>query len=124
MAICPSSSGQAPFRVHSARGKTASSASARTASSHNILFKTSAEGQSSAPGWHTWRKLKQLDCSPVARKRRSQPLTLTVNVLRESPPVYVVHDFLSESECAGMMIGRNAVGVVDLRTLECKVLNF
>ena len=27
-------------------------------------------------------------------------------------------------ECAGMMIGRNSVGVVDLRTLECKVLNF
>lgn len=27
-------------------------------------------------------------------------------------------------ECAGMMAGRNAVGVVDLRTLECRVLNF
>ena len=27
-------------------------------------------------------------------------------------------------ECAGMLAGRNAVGVVDLRTLECRVLNF
>ena len=27
-------------------------------------------------------------------------------------------------ECAGMMAGRNAIGVVDLRTLECRVLNF
>ena len=26
--------------------------------------------------------------------------------------------------CAGMLAGRNAVGVVDLRTLECRVLNF
>jgi len=27
-------------------------------------------------------------------------------------------------ECAGMMVGRNAVGVVDLSTMECQVLNF
>ena len=27
-------------------------------------------------------------------------------------------------ECAGMMTGRNSVGVVDLRTLECRVLKF
>ena len=27
-------------------------------------------------------------------------------------------------ECAGMMAGRNAVGVVDLNTMECQVLNF
>ena len=27
-------------------------------------------------------------------------------------------------ECAGMMTGRNSVGVVDLRTLECRVIKF
>jgi putative phosphoesterase len=27
-------------------------------------------------------------------------------------------------ECAGMMAGRNAVGVVDLNTMECQVLKF
>ena len=27
-------------------------------------------------------------------------------------------------ECAGMMAGRNAIGIVDLSTMECQVLNF
>lgn len=27
-------------------------------------------------------------------------------------------------ECAGMMAGRNAVGIVDLSTMQCQVLNF
>jgi putative phosphoesterase len=27
-------------------------------------------------------------------------------------------------ECAGMMVGRNAIGLVDLATLDCQILNF
>ena len=89
---------------------------ARAVGTHRMLFKSSAEGQSGATGWHTWRKLKVLDCSPEARARRAQPLPLTVNVLRESPPVYVVDDFVSDDECDSMLsetipkMGRSVVG--------------
>lgn len=82
----------------------------------NVLFKTSAEGWNGAASWHTWRKLRKLDCSDEARKRRSAPLNLTVHVLRESPPVYVVDEFVTDSECDAMLadtlpkMGRSVVG--------------
>ena len=88
----------------------------RAEQKHNILFKTSSQGASSATGWHTWRKLKQLDCSNTARAARSSPLRMTVNVLRESPPVYTIDDFVSDHECEQMLadtipkMGRSVVG--------------
>ena len=91
-------------------------ASERATASHRILFKKSAEGQSSADGWHTWQKLRLLDCSEGARKRRNQTFALTVNVLRESPPVFVVDDFVTDDECEHMLsdtipkMGRSVVG--------------
>jgi len=44
-----------------------------------------------------------LDCSLLARRARLVPRRLKVDVLREAPPVYVVHDFLSIEECGFMM---------------------
>ena len=44
-----------------------------------------------------------LDCSLLARRARLVPRRLKVDVLREAPPVYVVHDFLSTEECGFMM---------------------
>ena len=44
-----------------------------------------------------------LDCSLLARRARLLPRRLKVDVLREAPPVYVVHDFLSVEECGFMM---------------------
>jgi hypothetical protein len=70
---------------------------------HRMLFKTSAEGHSRADGWHTLRKLRVVDCSTEARARRGKPQTMTVHVLQESPPVFVVDDFLSDEECDHML---------------------
>ena len=87
-----------------------------TSQRHNMLFKRSAEGQTGTTGWHTWRKLHVLNCSLERRRLRSAPMTLRVNVLRESPPVYVVDDFVSDSECDRMLaetvpkMGRSVVG--------------
>ena len=88
----------------------------RSKLTHRILFKRSAEGQSSAEGWHTWRRLRQLDCTEAARRRRSTPMVMRVNVLRESPPVYTVDDFVGDGECEQMVaetvpkMGRSVVG--------------
>jgi hypothetical protein len=88
---------------------------------HNMLFKSSAEGWNAASGWHTWRKQHRPDCSAAARQQRAaspewSPTELTVHVLRESPPVYVVDDFVSDAECDAMLadtlpkMGRSVVG--------------
>ena len=95
---------------------SADSAARTEAATHNMLFKSSAEGATVTSGWHTWRKLRTLDCSADARQRRSTPVALTVHVLRESPPVYVVDDFVTDAECEAMLaetlpkMGRSVVG--------------
>ena len=67
----------------------------------NMLFKSAAEGQTPADGWHAWHKRHLLDCSEESKAGRSwaKPQDLTVHVLRESPPVYIVDDFATEEEC-------------------------
>jgi hypothetical protein len=82
----------------------------------NMLFKSSHDGQSSAPGWHAFHKKRQLDCSDAARRERTAPITKTVHLLRKSPPVYVVDDFATDGECNDMVqrtvphMGRSVVG--------------
>lgn len=96
--------------------ETAASTSRSAGTKHTVLFKASTEGQSAAPGWHAWHKKHVLDCSPAARLRRAAPVVLTVHVLRESPPVFVVDDFVSDKECEAMLketlpkMGRSVVG--------------
>ena len=87
-----------------------------TGETYNILFKTSSAGQSAASGWHSWHKRTPLDCSPSARSRRTAPTRFTVHVLRESPPVYMVDNFVSDEDCDAMVdetvpkMGRSVVG--------------
>ena len=76
---------------------------ADSASKHNVLFKSSAEGLTPAAGWHTWRKIHRPDCSPAGRRKRLEPLSFHVNVLQESPPVYTVDDFVTDDECDFML---------------------
>lgn len=70
---------------------------------HHISFKTRAGHVSEGADWHTFRKKVPLDCSTEARERRGAARTLTVKVLRESPPVYLVDDFVTDAECDHMV---------------------
>lgn len=68
---------------------------------HVMHFKTSADGSSPADGWHTFKR-KRTDCRPGHRRPPPVAEHYTVDVLREEPPVYVVRDFVSSSECEHM----------------------
>ena len=81
------------------------SGAAAPGAKHSMLFKSSDE-VSMSPSWHTWKRRAwggPLDCSLAARRARARPRKLRVDVLRESPPVYVVNDFLTDVECGFMM---------------------
>ena len=83
---------------------SASTRGDKAGTKHDVHFKSKADGVSDAPGWHTLRKRKRgADCRPGFRKPPPPPLRLRVDVLRESPPVYIVHDFATERECQYMM---------------------
>ena len=69
---------------------------------HNMIFKSFGDDVSMSPSWQTWRRRgagNPLDCSLLARRARLVPRRFQVDVLRDSPPVYVVNDFLTEEEC-------------------------
>ena len=71
-----------------------------------MQFKSDADGVTLAPGWHAFKKrARPLDCSSHAidRRRRAPPVEYRIDVLRESPPVYVAHDFVSAAECDWMV---------------------
>lgn len=71
---------------------------------HTVYFKSKADGISAAGDWHTFkRRSKTIDCRKGKRKPPPMKLRLRVDVLRESPPVYIVHDFATEKECDYMM---------------------
>lgn len=58
----------------------------------------------SSDGWHTFkRRSAAVDCRPGFRPPPPSKLRLRIDVLREQPPVYVVHDFATASECEHMM---------------------
>jgi prolyl 4-hydroxylase len=71
-----------------------------------MQFKSDGEGVTLARGWQAFKKRAHpLDCSARARerRRRSAAATYRIDVLRESPPVYIVHDFVAPSECEWMV---------------------
>jgi len=71
---------------------------------HTMHFKSASSGISVADDWHTFkRKSMGQDCRPGKRRPPPPPLRLRVDVLRESPPVYLVHDFATAKECEYMM---------------------
>jgi len=85
-------------------GFTFNSPTRSKAQKHTIHFKSSADGVSLAADWHTYkRRSRGVDCRPGKRKPPPTTLRLQVDVLRESPPVYIVHDFATEAECEYMM---------------------
>ena len=84
------------------RGFTYSAPTRDQTAKHTVLFKSSGDGASEGAGWHAFRK-KYTVCDPQMPMPPPPALRVRVDVLREEPPVYVVHDFLSEWECAFMM---------------------
>lgn len=78
------------------------------AGKHPMLFKSRHEASGPGAEWHTYkRRATPLRCPPAASPSaerldappRAAERTFRVDVLRESPPVYVVHDFVSDREC-------------------------
>ena len=71
---------------------------------HAVHFKSAAETVTPNDGWHTFkRKARGLDCRPGKRAPPPPAERYTVDVLRESPPVYVVRDFVTAAECEHML---------------------
>ena len=74
---------------------------------HTMHFKSSGVGVSATEGWHSWVRSKTAQLCGDANKaviaNLTAPLRLRVDVLRESPPVFVVHDFATDAECEAMM---------------------
>jgi len=86
------------------KGFTFNSPTRGTAVKQNVLFKSKIGDIGPSSEWHTLkRKSPQLDCRKGKRAPPPRPMRLQVDVLRESPPVYVVHDFASEEECDHMV---------------------
>lgn len=66
-----------------------------------MLFKSVAEFVATTASWHTLkRSVGQLDCSPAGRPPPPPPVTLTIGVLHEDPPIYVVDGFVPPEWCA------------------------
>merc|ERR1719399_335214 len=69
---------------------------------HPMIFKSSAEDVTPADGWHTYQK-RHFDPACAEGGSAYEPRSYKVDVLRESPPVYIVHDFLTHDECDHMV---------------------
>lgn len=70
----------------------------------DVYFKSIADvvGEA-AGGWHSFkRRGRSLDCVEGAAPQRGE-FTFNVDVLRDDPPVYLVHDFVSAADCEEMM---------------------
>lgn len=75
-----------------------------TGAVHTMLFKGQAVEVTPADGWHSFKKRKSVSqCKPGMRAPPPMPEQFRVDVLRDSPPIYVVHDFASEEECEHMV---------------------
>ena len=75
---------------------------------HTISFKSEGDDSANGEGWHTFKRRKApLDCGRGggdSDKRGAREMrNLRVQVLRESPPVYIVDDFLTSAECDYML---------------------
>jgi len=74
-------------------------------SKHVMHFKSASKQITDSDDWHTWVRSRSAqlcnDAELVAEMRK--PQRLRVDVLREEPPVYLVHDFASDAECDYML---------------------
>ena len=102
MRVCESLTSCAGFTY-----STPAAAAERRQLRHTVHFKTSGVGVSATEGWHSWVRSKTAQLCGAANKaliaNLTTPLRLRVDVLRESPPVFVVHDFATEAECEAMV---------------------
>jgi len=79
-----------------------------------MIFKSVADDVTSNPDWHTFRKRSMGGCGPDSDA--TKPRIYKVDVMRESPPVFIVHDFVTSDECEKMVestvprMGRSVVG--------------
>eukprot|EP00316_Scyphosphaera_apsteinii_P012323 CAMPEP_0119338054 /NCGR_PEP_ID=MMETSP1333-20130426/95267_1 /TAXON_ID=418940 /ORGANISM="Scyphosphaera apsteinii, Strain RCC1455" /LENGTH=408 /DNA_ID=CAMNT_0007349241 /DNA_START=56 /DNA_END=1279 /DNA_ORIENTATION=+ len=86
----------------------------RVDESRMIYFKSDASAVTEADKWHTFKKRRKLTCD--GDDPALKPKQLLVDTLRESPPIYIVHDFVSQQDCELMMnktvpkMGRSVVG--------------
>ena len=99
--LCLSSKECRGFTFMAAPGVEVAGGSGRK---HRFHFKSSAESVTKSDDWLTYkRRGGAADCRPGKRAPPPPRLRLRVNVLRESPPVFVVDDFATEEECEYMM---------------------
>jgi len=71
---------------------------------HVVHFKSSAKEVTAGRDWHSFKKIASAaKCAGALSPPPPQPLRFQVDVLRDSPPVFVVHDFATEEECDHMM---------------------
>lgn len=95
--VCSGSKQCAGFTFHSPAGRSKSA-------KHTMHFKSASGGITKHDEWHTFKRLAAgVDCRPGFRPPPPTKMRLQIDVLRESPPVYIVHDFASELECEYMM---------------------
>jgi hypothetical protein len=95
--ICGGSKQCAGFTFHSPAGRS-------KGAKHTMHFKSASGGITQHDEWHTFkRRATGVDCRPGFRPPPPSKMRLHVDVLRESPPVYIVHDFASDFECEYMM---------------------
>ena len=95
--VCAASKQCARFTFHSPSGRS-------KGAKHTMHFKSASGGITPHNEWHTFkRRASGVDCRPGHRPPPPSKLRLQVDVLRESPPIYIVHDFASEFECQYMM---------------------
>jgi len=79
-------------------------------SKYNMIFKSESDDVTPASGWHTFKRRSNGEC--VVPK----PIPYVVDVLRESPPVFIVNDFITPADCEHMTghtipkMGRSVVG--------------
>ena len=96
--LCEDHLNCAGFTFHSPKGRS-------PRKRHTMHFKSAATQITRHDEWHTFKRTKaaELDCRDGFRKPPPPTMRLHVDVLRERPPVYIVHDFASARECEYMM---------------------
>ena len=74
--------------------------------------------------WFQRRIIVVHDPQEFAEHLTNQDLALHGHTHRYRLEQSAKQTIFNPGECAGMLVGRNAVGLVDLHTLSCEILNF
>lgn len=82
-------------------GFTFSARARRRGDHHTMYFKSAAPHVNPDQGWHTFKVFKRP--SSCGEEPAPPPLRMRVDVLRDRPPVLLVHDFVSEADCDEMV---------------------